>query len=83
MADSVYSVWRNKKKEDCDDGSQNDAPDAVLVCHKQREIEGSEGKIPLWFDRDSLQFLNYSSEKPKRYVNYSTLGVTPASQEVN
>jgi len=54
LADNVYSVWRNKKKE----AGEADAAamDAVLACDKQRHGEW-EGSLALWFDRQSFQYL--------------------------
>ena len=86
LADNTFNVWRNKPKEeifdklgkiaDLDekqqkqlDGAQG-LPDAILVCDKQRNGEW-EGRIPLWFDRDCLQYLERPSDTAKRYVQYS------------
>lgn len=61
LADNVFTVWRNKKKEDdarkpTQDPKIQDAPDAIVNCDKQRHGEW-EGKIGLWFEPASMQFL--------------------------
>lgn len=66
QVDNVVSVWRNKVKEKSrEDGKQvNEAePDALLICDKQRHGEW-EGKIGLWFHRDSMQYLGVQGEDP-------------------
>ncbi|MHB1938971.1 MAG: DnaB-like helicase C-terminal domain-containing protein [Acidobacteriaceae bacterium] len=58
QADNVFTVWRNKKKEDAlreglpDDGS----PDCILLCSKQRHGEW-EGRVSLYFHPASLQYV--------------------------
>lgn len=53
-----------------EEGKQFDAPDHCLVFTKQRNATtGWEGKLPTWFDRDSLQFLSSKSEKAKVYLD--------------
>lgn len=61
LADNVMTVWRNKKKESQrENGITTDevmkAPDALLICDKQRNFDW-EGKIGLWYHRDSMQFV--------------------------
>lgn len=55
LADNVVTVWRNKKKESFPEKHADD-PDALLICDKQRNGEW-EGKVRLWFDKDSMQYL--------------------------
>jgi twinkle protein len=60
QVDNVLTVWRNKKKEqDIEKGKASpetlDAPDAVLICDKQRHGEW-EGRIALWFDKPSFRY---------------------------
>jgi twinkle protein len=50
QVDNVFIVWRNKNEEK----SQVD-PDGLLICAKQRNGEW-EGKIRLWFDKNSQQY---------------------------
>ncbi|MDQ0571501.1 twinkle protein [Variovorax paradoxus] len=66
QVDNVISVWRNKIKEKArDDGKQvsDGEPDALLICDKQRHGEW-EGKIGLWFHKDSMQYLGVCGEDP-------------------
>jgi len=76
MAFNSLIVWRNKPKElkAMDGELDNSKPDAVLTCDKQRNGDGWEGKVALWFDRESMQYLEGSdpSTTPTfRYVTYS------------
>lgn len=75
MVDNVFIVWRNKPKEqkvqeaNSDWGkqqAQSEGPDAILSCCKQRNGEW-EGKIKLWFDKASLQYLESLTSSPTRY----------------
>lgn len=69
MVDNVYIVWRNKPKEEAQqkgDESRNEEADCILNCCKQREGEW-EGKTRLWFDRASLQYLEFENDGPVRY----------------
>lgn len=66
QVDNVISVWRNKVKEKArEDGRDvNDAdPDALLICDKQRHGEW-EGKIGLWFHKDSMQYVGMANDEP-------------------
>lgn len=77
LADNCFTVWRNKKKEDlisrlmadgqCVPDELASSHDCLLRCDKQRNGEW-EGQIPLWFDRESLQYLGWSKERPKQMV---------------
>lgn len=81
LAFNVFSVWRNKPKEEAlqeyeesktlPKGKSLDdymkMPDALLVCSKSRNVEGAEGKYGLWFHPDSLQYHNCSSQYPIDY----------------
>lgn len=72
IADNVLIVWRNKAKEEKVAAGQNtyevmEEPDSVLVCDKQRDT-GWEGKVCLWFDKQSLQFLKEVSATPVSVV---------------
>lgn len=65
LADNVFSVWRNKKKEDDKRNNKADenSVDALLICSKQRNGE-HEPKIGLWFDNASFRYL----ENPKQKI---------------
>lgn len=81
QADNCFTVWRNKKKEDeLQIHSINKTeppeellrkPDCIWMCDKQRNGSNWEGKILLWFDQKSFQYLNYRGQKPRRYVDFS------------
>jgi twinkle protein len=71
LVDNVFSVWRNKGKEDEAQKQFPDAeimaqPCATLTCSKQRHGEW-EGKIKLWFDRASLQYVAADGLRPISY----------------
>ena len=68
QVDNVMTVWRNKKKEMLiDTGKATDEvlsqPDALLVCDKQRHFEW-EGRIALWFDKSSFQYIERPNALP-------------------
>lgn len=68
MADNVFTVWRNKKKEEEIIKIHKDAdtlkmPDVLLTCEKQRHGEW-EGRIALWFDKESMQYVAQDSARP-------------------
>lgn len=65
--DNVILVWRDKAKEK--DRAANKLvsegqPDTLLIVDKQRNGEGWEGNIGLWFHAQSQQFLSGSSMNP-------------------
>jgi len=65
MADNVFIVWKNKKKEAALNAGNikpelEGKPDAMLIVDKQRNGEW-EGKISLWYHRASFQLLPYCS----------------------
>ncbi len=84
LADSCFSVWRNKAKEDVNEKQKRNemltdkemdllnAPDCLWRCDKQRNGDW-EGKLAFWFDKASLQYLESSSRKPKPYLEFSCL----------
>lgn len=58
--DNVIAVWRNKTKERNRQAKKlvsDTEPDALLIVDKQRNGEGWEGNIGLWFDKQSTQFV--------------------------
>lgn len=86
LADTVGIIWRNKVKEESMKAHLSESevlsdedfeklcnlPDAVFNVVKQRNHpEGWEGKISLYFNPDSLQYLAGPDAKPFQYVNYS------------
>jgi len=80
LADNVFTVWRNKAKHMQLEKirAQGQQPpdelfqeiDALLICDKNRNGDW-EGRIGLWFEPNSYQFLNHYSQKPIQYVDYS------------
>lgn len=73
LADNVFTVWRNKKKEDeaaaAEGEDVSDKPDAILFCNKQRNHpEGWEGKIALWFNPESLQYYDNSRSHHQQWI---------------
>lgn len=77
MADTVCLLWRNKPKEEAEEQGldvsergpleRTEDPDACLRVVKQRNGEW-EGKLWLWFDVDSYQYLGAAEQRPFRYV---------------
>jgi len=64
---NVLVVWRNKlKKRKMDEAKQagnleeyakwESEPDGKIILDKQRFGEGEECEIPIWFNRDAMQF---------------------------
>jgi len=80
LADNCFTIWRNKKKQEeielvknCNGTPSHELlakPDATLTCTKQRNGDW-EGIIPLWFNKESGQFLNNFSDRAKPYVQFS------------
>lgn len=69
LADNVFTVWRNKKKEISNDPNP-DTEDARLYCHKQRAT-GYEGALRLWFHKDSLTFTQGADWHPRPAFHFS------------
>jgi twinkle protein len=77
LADNCMSVWRNKPKEDLINFSKNSgtepSPEIVakadchLRCSKQR-FGDWEGVITLWFDKESLQYMERQADRPRQFV---------------
>jgi twinkle protein len=78
---NIMIIWRNKRKEmlldkhscgqttaaeELEVPSLRSSPDALLICVKNRNGEW-EGRIPLWFHRESFQFLPYNNATVKKY----------------
>lgn len=69
MADNLFIVWRNKKKErQLREGEMSVVPDpdCILALEKQRNGE-IENSYLLWFDRDSMQYVEDRHALPKIY----------------
>lgn len=68
--DNVIAVWRNKEKErKIQDGKAVPVtePDTLLIIDKQRNGEGWEGNIGLYFHKASNQFLAGHNLEPMRF----------------
>ena len=82
LADNVFSVWRNKIKEDAIDSGEDklslrDEPDAVIGCFKQREGDW-EGKVGLFWDQPSYQY----KESPEALaINYLRQAEGPVERQ--
>jgi len=80
LPDNVYSIWRNKKKEDkyreCSD-KQCFGPnfekllleyDCLVNCSKSREFGGDvEGTFGLYFHKPSMQYIEKCGQEPFIY----------------
>lgn len=67
LADNVFSVWRNRGKEEArekGDRSKEGEADALLIVCKHRHGDW-EGRIKLWFDRGSQTYLQSETEQAK------------------
>lgn len=70
QVDNVLTVWRNKAKEHSREEGKNDREreaDALLICDKQRNGDW-EGKIQLWFDPRSTQFIENAVSGPSEML---------------
>lgn len=68
--DNVIAVWRNKRKERARQegkGNHDAEPDTMLIVDKQRNGEGWEGSIALWYNRQSQQFTAGPNDEPMRF----------------
>ena len=76
LVDNVISWWRNRPKEkrlerEKDQEKRNELmkkPDAIASIEKQRNGNGDEPDILLWFDRNSHQFQNDRVGQPRKYL---------------
>lgn len=66
--DNVIAVWRNKAKERQRIQDQS-TPDTMLIVDKQRNGNGWEGEIGLWFHAQSRQFLASPTDAPMEFLN--------------
>lgn len=79
LADNCFGVFRNKLKEEeiSKLGNHGIPPESILekfdclfACSKQRNGEW-EGKIALWFNTDSFQYLETRHQRPIQMINYT------------
>lgn len=73
-ADNVFSVWSAQKQESADG---DDEPDAFLELHKNRNGETQHRRLPLFFNRESMQFTTHNSRKAFTHVPFSTGNLIP------
>ncbi len=80
LADNVYSIWRNKEKEEIMQKYNNNelfdanldinqirrSPDIIFSCLKQRNEE-FEGKFSFWFCKQSYQYLENCEDNAKPF----------------
>lgn len=77
LVDNVLVVFRNKRKESQLENTADlqkiseiaQIPDSFLICAKQRHFTW-EGRISLWFDKDSQQLLE-GPDSARRYIDFS------------
>ncbi|CCJ51963.1 DnaB-like helicase C-terminal domain-containing protein [Bordetella bronchiseptica] len=77
QVDQLLIVWRNKLKEraiqklaaqgEPVDDETYSKPDVLLCCEKNRHGEW-EGRIPLWYHKDSLQYTGDPRCKPLNFL---------------
>lgn len=70
--DNVIAIWRNKAKERNRQANKMVAdtePDAMLIVDKQRNGEGWEGNIGLWYHRASQQFVGSHKAEPMDFYH--------------
>jgi twinkle protein len=82
LADSCFTVWRNKEKERLKEKYRDNyilnekeqqelsKPDTLLICDKQRKGNW-EGILGFWYDIGSHTYKDSEYEKTKGIVNYS------------
>lgn len=76
LVDTVISWWRNRPKEkklerERDSEKRNELmkkPDAIATVEKQRNGDGEEPTIMLWFDRQSHHFLDSRHATSRKYL---------------
>lgn len=70
--DNVIAVWRNKAKERLREAKKafvDTDPDTKLVVDKQRNGDGWEGVIGLWYEPKSQQYLAGHNLKPMTFYS--------------
>jgi twinkle protein len=75
LVDNVFTLWRNKPKEErvrmgAADDEDMAKPDALLSCVKNRHGEW-EGSVALWYHADSFQYLGTSGDRPIDFIGLS------------
>ncbi|WP_395765721.1 toprim domain-containing protein [Proteus mirabilis] len=80
LTDNLFIIWRNKRRERAlqklqagqqltpEEQNHTAEPASVLCLEKQRNGEGWEGKIPLYLEERSHQFLIMEGGSPYNYI---------------
>lgn len=66
--DNVIAVWRNKTKERAANKTATES-DTVLIVDKQRNGDGWEGEIHLWYLPHCQQFVSGHNCEPMEFIN--------------
>jgi len=61
LADNCITIWRNKSKDKL-------LGDGMIRCDKQRHGDW-EGQFNLWFDTETLHYLDYETSKPTPIIH--------------
>ena len=76
LADNVLTVWRNKAKERAVEKAGAsipmdvaEQPDTLIICDKQRNFDW-EGRIALWYHRESMQFVERRDASPGELMEF-------------
>jgi twinkle protein len=69
QVDNLLIVWRNKKKERNQDTADDETPDALLICDKQRNGEW-EGKAGFWYNIAAQSFCENKNRHIIPFVRY-------------
>lgn len=89
LADTVLTIWRNKKKErEISELSEYEpvppellaVPDSRLTCSKQRNGEW-EGYVGTYWGGKAMQFIGKRGEQPRKYVQFSQSPVPVEMEE--
>lgn len=70
--DNVIAVWRNKAKERARGSERalmDSKPDSMLIVDKQRNGDGWEGNIGLWYRPQSQQFVGSARAEPIDFMS--------------
>ncbi|MBE8596829.1 toprim domain-containing protein [Xenorhabdus sp. BG5] len=80
LTDNLFIIWRNKRRERAlqklqagqllsdEEQRHTNEPASILCLEKQRNGEGWEGKIPLYLEEQSHQFLIMEGATPYNYI---------------
>jgi twinkle protein len=67
LSDNVHNAFEVHQRHKRDDEEETDLPDMYVICDKQREGEW-QGRIALWFDENSLQFMGSKDSKVRNWI---------------